>query len=102
MISEFVVIILSLVIGYYIGRYNLPQPEVIGYRVKKFGKIITGKAKSTVGGQSSGIIYRPTAEKLNKDKRIKEHQGEHDAMVETLDSIPELKKLREKMGNESK
>jgi hypothetical protein len=95
MITTSLLTLLILLFGFVLGRLSLLPNQVVSDKYRSGLKSVKTKLKRP---SPSGIIYRPTAKKLNRDKRIKERQASHDALVETLDNIPELRKAKERLN----
>ena len=83
--------IITFLLGYYIGNKGSQIHEDILGSVKNLKKIIDKK------NIPSGVVRRPSAQKLhimNEPAKIREGKN---AMKDVLDEIPELREARERL-----
>lgn len=93
MITQFLVWLLTFLIGYYLGTKRNAKKDLVTLErlVREKGGQIHLLPHSDL---KPGIIRRPTVEQLKKIHQDDKIKAEKAAMKETLDEIPELRQAR--------
>lgn len=90
--------LLFLFIGFWVGS-NRYQTDI--KKIKRHSHNLKRVIHHLATGPS-GVVYRPSVDRLNKIKRDRLKTGEVEALEDTFNDIPELKKakdLQQKYGN---
>ena len=93
--------LLFLIVGFYIGRqWYIHDIKEVKKQAAKIQRVVHHTVSNVVKGPS-GVVIRPSVNRLNEIKRDKIKTDGVRALEETFDEIPELKearKLSEKYG----
>jgi hypothetical protein len=98
MITLFLLFFLTYCIGFVAG-YLLNRKEA---EMLVEGIVEQGKKLLPDNRLKPGIIRRPTAQDLEKRNVPEKVKQGHEAMMETLDKIPELQKMRKELNEHRK
>ena len=86
----FIITIISILIGYCLGRFNKPE-QVVSHFVNGVSKLVHEQTTSTI---PTGAIKPKTAKDILEKQLPKKVIEGREAMRETLDASPELKTHR--------